>query len=71
MSTTPTDRITPADLKAKLGELQAGLESTVESTKNQLVGVAIAVGVGVVAVAFLLGRRGGRRKTTVIEITRA
>lgn len=66
-SPRPIDR---DDLEAKLRELQGGVTETKESVMATAVAVGAVVAVGVVAVAFLLGRRRGRRRTTVVEVRR-
>jgi len=66
-----TDRpITRADIEAKLRELQGEATTTGENVRTYaLVGGAI-VAVAVVGVAFWLGKRKGKRKTTVVEVRR-
>jgi hypothetical protein len=64
-------RIDPADIRAKLGELQGEAEQQVESAKQQIVAVGALVLVVMLIVAFLLGRRGGRRSSAVIEVRRS
>ena len=68
MSSAP---ITKDDIKAKLAEIQGEATTTVEGAKSQLIAVAAGVGAVLVVVAFLLGRRGGQRRSTVIEVRRA
>lgn len=58
------------DLEAKLRELQGGVAETKESATSTLITVGALVAVGVLAVAFLMGRRKGRRRTTVVEVRR-
>lgn len=68
MSTS--EKITPADLEAKMRELQGEVEETTETAKSYvLAGVAVAA-VVVFVVAFTMGKRRGRRKSTVVEIRR-
>jgi hypothetical protein len=64
-------KITRHDIKAKLEEIQLDATETVESARTRLVGAAIAVGAAVAVAAFLIGRRGGRRRSTIIELKRA
>ena len=68
MSSAP---ITKDDIKAKLAEIQGEATTTVEGAKNQLIAVAAGVGAVLIVAAFLLGRRGGQRRSTVIEVRRA
>jgi hypothetical protein len=66
-ATAPIER---GDLERKLRELQGGVQETRETATTSLLTVGACVVVGVVAVAFLLGRRKGRRRTTVVEVRR-
>ena len=71
MTTTAADKkITRDDIRNKLSELQTEVDEKVESARAQLIAVGVIVITGVVAVAFVLGRRRGRRKSTIIEIRR-
>lgn len=58
------------DLEAKLRELQGGVTETKESATSMLLTVGAVVAVGVLAVAFLAGRRRGKKRTTVVEVRR-
>jgi hypothetical protein len=69
--TTGTEPITRDDIKAKLLEIQGEATSTVEDAKTTIVGVAAAVGVVVLVAVYVLGRRAGRRRSTVIELRRS
>jgi len=63
-------RITPDDVRAGFKEVAGGVEETVQGAKPLLTYVAIG-GVLVLALAaFWLGRRSGRRRSTVVEIRR-
>lgn len=57
-------------LEAKLRELQGEVTETTESAKATLLAVGAVVAVGVIAIAFLAGRRKGRKRTTVVEVRR-
>ena len=58
------------DLEAKMRELQGEVTETRESATSTLLTVGAIVVVGVIAVAFLLGRRKGKKRTTVVEVRR-
>lgn len=62
--------VTKADLEAKLRELQGGVDETRESAMSTAITVGAVVAVGVVAVAFLFGRRRGKKRSTVVEVRR-
>ena len=66
-----TQRITREDIKTKLEEIQGDATQTVHNARSQLIAVGVAVGAVVITAAFLLGRRGGRRKSTIIELKRS
>lgn len=66
--TGPT--ITRDDIEAKFRELQAEVDVVEDEARNYAVIAAVAGVVIVVAVAFVLGRRRGRRQGTVVEIRR-
>ena len=68
--TAPTGPITPADIKNKLGDIQGEAQEQVESAKNQILAVGLVVGLILLLAAFLLGRRGGKRSSAVIEVRR-
>ena len=67
---TSTDKITPADLEAKMRELQGEVDETAETAKSYALAAAAAAGVVLFIVAFTLGKRRGKRKSTVVEIRR-
>ena len=63
-------RVTRADIEAKLRRLQGELENTEEVVKEASKGVAIGGVILLLILVFLLGKRRGRRKSTVVEIRR-
>jgi hypothetical protein len=68
--TKPGASITRDDIESKFRELQTEVDQ-VEDDARSYAGVAvIVVVVTVVAVAFLLGRRRGKRRGTIVEIRR-
>ena len=69
MSEQP-DRITRADIENKLHEIRGDVEETAQEAKTPIMAIAGGVVVAIVVVAFLLGKRRGRRKSTVVEIRR-
>ena len=62
--------ISRGDLEAKLRQLQGGVNETRDSMLATAITVGAVVAVGVVAVAFMFGRRRGRKRTTVVEVRR-
>lgn len=58
------------DLENKMRELQGEVDETRQTAASSIVTVGAVVLVAVVAVAFLLGRRKGKKRTTVVEVRR-
>jgi hypothetical protein len=58
------------DLEAKFRELQAEVDVVEDDAMNYAIVAAVVGVVAVVAVAFVLGRRRGRRHGTIVEIRR-
>ena len=59
-----------SDLEAKFRELRGDIDETAEAARSTLVTVGAVMLVGVVVGAFLLGRRKGRRRSTIVEVRR-
>jgi len=62
--------ITRDDIEARFRELNGDVTSEVVSVRSQAVTIVAGVAVVVIAVAFLIGRRGGRKRSTVVEVRR-
>jgi hypothetical protein len=63
--------ISREDIKKKLGDLQGETLDQVGEAKSQLLAVAAGIAVTALVVVFLLGRRGGRRSSAIIEVRRS
>ncbi len=68
--TAASEPITRDDIEAKFRELTGEVSEGVEDTRSQVITVGLAVGVALVAVVFLIGRRNGRRRSAVVEVRR-
>lgn len=68
--TNSGDRISPDDIKAKLSDIQGGALEQVEGAKNQLLTIGAGVALVLLIGAFLLGRRGGKKSSAIIEVRR-
>jgi hypothetical protein len=66
----PESKITRDDIEAKFSELQGDIEVLGEQALKPLIVAGAAIVVGVVVVAFWLGRRRGTKRRTVVEIRR-
>ena len=62
--------ITRDDIEARFRELNGDVTSEVVSVRSQAVTIVAGVAVVVIAVAFLIGRRGGRKRSAVVEVRR-
>jgi hypothetical protein len=63
-----TTKITRDDLESKLREMSGGVEDVVEQARPAVISTAVAAGLLVVLIAYLLGRRRGRSRSAVVEI---
>jgi hypothetical protein len=62
--------ITPDDIRAKAGELVSGVEGQVQTARPTLTYAAVGGFFLIVIIAFLLGRRSGKFRSTLVEIRR-
>jgi hypothetical protein len=62
--------ITKSDIESKLRELRGDVAVSAAAARPIVLAAAAVAAVGVVAVVYLLGRRQGRRKSTVVEVRR-
>jgi hypothetical protein len=67
---TTGGRITREDLQAAYTKVLGEGEATVKAAAPQAVAVASAIGLALVTIAFLAGRRRGRSRSAVVEIRR-
>ncbi len=63
-------KISRADLEAKLTEIDAELSDTGEAIKPKAIAFGIGALVLILIIAFLLGRRKGERRSTIVEVRR-
>jgi len=63
-------RITRDDLEAKFRAVQDDIQAKVDDRKQPIVVGALVGGFVLLFVFFLLGRRSGKGKTTLVEIRR-
>jgi hypothetical protein len=62
--------ITKGDIEAKLATLKGGVDTEIANVKGIVIGVGITVAVVIVLATFALGRRRGRKLSTIVEIRR-
>jgi len=63
-------RVTRDDIEAKLREIRGGLEADADQARGTARTALVAGAVVLVVVVYLMGRRRGRKKTTIVEIRR-
>ena len=69
-SGAPQDRITRADLEDKFRELEGDAREQVESARSTAITAGVVAALLLLLIAFLLGTRKGRKRSTVVEIRR-
>ena len=69
-TTSPEAPITRDDLEASFRGVVGDVEAVAEQQANRALIVGVAVVVGVVAIAFVLGRRKGKQNRTIVEVRR-
>lgn len=67
---SPRDRITRDQLEDKFRELEGDARDQVESARSTAVTAGVVAAVILLLLAFLLGARKGRKRSTVVEIRR-
>ena len=66
----PQKPVTRADIEAKLAQIKGVTDDTTEVAEGAAKTGLVVAGVGVVLIAFLLGRRRGRKNSTIVEVRR-
>lgn len=67
---SPRDRITREQLEDKFRELEGDARDQVESARSTAVTAGVVAGLLLLLLAFMLGTRKGRKRSTVVEIRR-
>ena len=62
--------IARSDIEAKLREIQKATEAGADAAKGAGVAAGAAVAGVVVVLVFLLGRRSGKKRRTIVEVRR-
>jgi hypothetical protein len=65
-----TERVSRDDLEAKFRALQGDIQGRVEAKKPSLLAIAGGAAIVLLLLAFLIGKRSGKKKTTLVEIRR-
>jgi hypothetical protein len=64
------ERVTPEQIEARLRNLRDEIEGRAASAKQTLMPVIVGGGLLLLLIAYLLGKRVGKKKSTVVEIRR-
>jgi LPXTG-motif cell wall-anchored protein len=67
---TTERKVTREDIEAKLREIRGVTDTTTEVAQEAAKPALVVIGIAVVVGAFLLGRRRGRRQSTIVEVRR-
>jgi hypothetical protein len=70
MATSEQQRVTRDDIEAKLRAIQTDVTERVESKRSFIIIGAVIAAVIPLIIVYRLGRRTGKRKTTIVEIRR-
>lgn len=63
-------RITPDDLRSKLQEIRGEVDDATGSARPVALMAGVGLGVVVLVGVYLLGRRKGKKRSTIVEIRR-
>ena len=66
----PTGKITRDDIEQKLRQIKGEVDSTTDTAKPYAIAAGAVLVVAVVGLAYLMGKRKGKKKTTVVEVRR-
>jgi hypothetical protein len=64
------ERISRDDLERRFAALQGDLQGKVRDRKQTIISAVSVTAILLLLIVFLLGKRSGRRKTTLVEIRR-
>ncbi len=69
-ATTRRERVTRDDIENRLRELRGEVDTAASSAKGSIIVIGAVAAVAILGAAYLLGKRKGRRRTTVVEVRR-
>ena len=71
MNAQPTPPpVTRQQIESKLREIQGGIQNRLAEKKQSLIAIGGTIAVIILIISYLLGRRTGKKKTTLVEIRR-
>ena len=69
-ATEHTGRITRDDIESKLREIRGEVSEVGSASKGYVLAAGVVALTAVVAGAYLLGRRKGKKRSTIVEVRR-
>ena len=66
-----SERVSIADIESKLRGIQGGVTKQLDDKKQSLIAGMGGLGLIFMIIVYLMGRRSGKRKTTLVEIRRS
>ena len=70
MKMSESPKITRDDLESKFRALQADIQGRAANKKQSVIAIGSAVATVIVLIAYLMGRRSGRRRASRLNIRR-
>jgi hypothetical protein len=70
MSDVKDTSVSRDELESTLSSFQSSLRGQIEDRRQTILAAGVAISIGLAVVAYLLGRRSGRRKSAIIDIRR-
>ena len=67
---TASGDVSRQDIEAKLREIKGEVDTGVDRAKAPLIAVGAVVLISVVGLAYVMGRRRGKKTTTLVEVRR-
>lgn len=67
---TETTGITPADIEAKFRDIQGQVDVVAEDSKKKLALAGGVIGILLLLLIYVLGRKAGKKQSSVLEIRR-
>lgn len=64
------ERITPDDIRSKLEDIRGEVDQATDSARPVALIAGVGVGVVLLVGVYLLGRRKGKKRSTIVEIRR-
>jgi len=62
--------VTRAAIEAKLREIKGEVDTSAQAAKPMALLVGVAAAIAVVGLAYVMGRRKGKKRTTLVEVRR-